>query len=108
MKATSAHALVLVTAPDLKVARRLTGLILDARLAACVNLVPKIESYYWWQGKRETSREVLLVIKTTKRRLAALEKTVLAAHPYETPEFVVLPVTGGNAPYLVWWTANCG
>ena len=102
MKATSRHQLVFVTAPDLKTARKLAKAALEARLIACANLVPRIESHYWWQGKLESSKEVLMVMKTTKARLAALEKLVVDIHPYDTPEFVVLPFTGGNARYLAW------
>jgi periplasmic divalent cation tolerance protein len=92
----------LATAPDLKTARRLARAALRARLIACANLVPKIESHYWWQGKIETGTEVLLLLKTTSSRLAALERLILAEHPYETPEFVVLSVSGGNRRYLRW------
>ncbi len=102
MKVTSRHRIVFVTAPDLKTARKLARAALEARLIACANLVPRIESHYWWQGKLESSKEVLIVMKTTKARLAALEKLVLKIHPYDTPEFVVLPLTGGNARYLAW------
>ena len=94
--------MALVTAPDTKAARRLARAALQARLVACANLVPKIESHYWWRGKIEKSAEVLLVMKTTRARLGELEKLVLAKHPYETPEFVVLPLTAGNARYLRW------
>ena len=100
-------AVVLVTAPDLKTARTLAKAALEARLAACANLVPKIESHYWWQGKLESSAEVLLVFKTTRSRLRALEKVIVANHPYDTPEFVVLPVTGGNKRYLDWVSQSC-
>jgi periplasmic divalent cation tolerance protein len=93
---------VLVTAPDVKVARKLAAVCLEARLAACVNIVPRVESHYWWQGKLERGNELLLVIKTTTARLSALEKCVLANHPYDTPEFVVLPIAAGNRRYLEW------
>ncbi|MBM3877820.1 MAG: divalent-cation tolerance protein CutA [Verrucomicrobia bacterium] len=102
MKATTQFAVVLVTAPDLKTARRLARSALRARLVACANLVSRIESHYWWRGKLESSAEVLIVFKTARARLAALEKRVLAAHPYDTPEFVVLPVRSGAAKYLKW------
>jgi periplasmic divalent cation tolerance protein len=105
MKSASAFALVLVTAPDLKTARRLAQAALQAKLVACANLVPRIESHYWWQGKIESGAEVLLILKTQKSRLAALEKLVLAKHPYDTPEFVVLAVSGGNQKYLAWLAA---
>jgi periplasmic divalent cation tolerance protein len=102
MKSATTFALVLITAPDLKTARALAKAALLARLIACANLVPKIESHYRWQGKIESSAEVLLVLKTQKSKLAALEKLVLAKHPYDTPEFLVLPVSAGNEKYLDW------
>jgi len=107
MKSAAKSALVLVTAPDLKTARKLARAALEARLIACANLVPKIESHYWWQGKIESGTEVLLVMKTQKSKLAALEKLILARHPYDTPEFLVLPVNAGNRKYLDWLTASC-
>jgi len=106
MKSARAFSVVLVTAPDLKTARALAQAALKARLIACANLIPKIESHYWWQGKLECSQEVLLVMKTRQTRLPSLEKLVLAAHPYDTPEFVVLPLSAGTQKYLAWLTEN--
>jgi len=100
--------LVLVTAPDLKTARRLARAALAARLIACANLVPKIESHYRWQGKLERSAEVLLVLKTTPARVVALEELIVAGHPYDTPEFVVLNLAGGAKKYLAWLAESCG
>ena len=102
MRLAGKFAVVLVTAPDLKTGRKLARAALTARLVACANLVPRIESHYWWQGKIESSPEVLLVMKTTTARLAALEDLVVAQHPYDTPEFIVLPITRGNKRYLAW------
>ena len=102
MKLTEKHAVVLVTAPDLKTARKLARAALEARLIACANLIPRIESHYRWQGKIERGAEVLLLLKTTAARLAALEKLIMAKHPYDTPEFIVLPVSRGNKRYLDW------
>ena len=106
MKAANKFAIVMVTAPDLKTARTLAGAALKAKLIACANLVPKIESHYWWQGKIESGTEVLLVLKTQKSKLAALEKLIVAKHPYDTPEFLVLPLSAGNDKYLGWITQN--
>jgi periplasmic divalent cation tolerance protein len=92
----------MVTAPDLKVARRLARAALGQRLAACANLIPGLESHYWWRGKIESSREVLLIFKTRAARLKELERLILAEHPYDTPEFVVLPLTAGTERYLAW------
>ena len=91
-----------MTAPDLKTGRKLARAALAARLVACANLIPRIESHYWWQGKIEAGAEVLLVMKTTAARLAALEKLIVARHPYDTPEIVVLPNRRGNRRYLDW------
>ena len=102
MKPATKFAVVLVTAPGLKTARALARAALRARLIACANLIPKIESHYWWQGKIESGAEVLLVLETQKAKLAALEKFVLAKHPYDTPEFLVLPLSAGNQRYLDW------
>ncbi len=107
MKTAAKFAVVLVTAPDLKTARALAKDALQARLIACANLVPKMESHYWWRGKIESGAEVLLVLKTPKSRLAALEKLILAKHPYDTPEFLVLPLSAGSKKYLDWLAANC-
>lgn len=102
MKRSNSFSLALVTAPDLKTARALARAALKAKLIACANLVPKIESHYWWKGKIESGAEVLLVLKTAKAKLAALEKLIVARHPYDTPEFIVLSLSGGNKRYLDW------
>jgi periplasmic divalent cation tolerance protein len=99
--------MVLITAPDLKTARALAKAALQKKLIACANLVPKIESHYWWKNKIESSAEVLLILKTTKVKLAALEKLILEKHPYDTPEFLVLPLIAGSNKYLDWLTASC-
>jgi periplasmic divalent cation tolerance protein len=100
--------IVLVTAPDLKIARKLARAALQARLVACANLLPKIESLYWWQDSIQAGSEVLMLLKTTTARVAALERLIVANHPYDTPEFVVLPVSRVNKRYLGWWTALAG
>ncbi len=107
MKTTAHSKLVLVTAPDLKTARTLARAALAGRLAACANLVPQIESHYWWRGKMECSAEVLVIFKTTSNRLAALEKRVVELHPYDTPEFVAVNLSAGNGRYLAWLAAEC-
>jgi periplasmic divalent cation tolerance protein len=104
---TAAHSIVLVTAPDLKIARQLAALALEAKLVACVNLLPGIESHYWWQGKLDHGTEILLVLKTVKKNLRALEKLILANHPYDTPEFISFPITDGTKRYLSWITESC-
>ena len=107
MKSAAKFSIVLVTAPDLKTARLLAKAALRERLIACANLIPKIESHYCWQGKIEAGSEVLLILKTTKSKLAALEKLVLSRHPYDTPEFLVLPLSAGGKKYLDWLADSC-
>src|SRR5438034_8879762 len=102
MKQASNAVLVLVTAPNLDTAPALAKAALGARLVACANLIPKIESHYWWQGKLESSAEVMIIFKTTKSKLEPLEKLILANHPYDTPEFLVFPISAGNNRYLDW------
>lgn len=94
--------LVLVTAPDRKTARSLAALALNARLVACANLIGPIESHYWWQGKMEQSREVLILFKTTPRAVSSLRKLILANHPYDTAEFLAFTATSGAERYLAW------
>jgi periplasmic divalent cation tolerance protein len=106
MKAAD-FSIVLVTAPDLKTARRLAASALKARLIACANLVPKIESHYRWQGKLERGSEVLMILKTTRKCLAKLEKLIVAEHPYDTPEFIVTGLLVGNHRYLDWIKTSC-
>jgi periplasmic divalent cation tolerance protein len=101
------YRLVLVTCPSFPEARKLARTIVEKRLAACVNVhTAPTESIYRWKGKIETAREHLLVIKTTTGRLHALEKEVLRLHSYDTPEFLVLPVSSGSRAYLHWLSAQ--
>ena len=93
---------VFVTVPDADVGRKLARAVLEARLAACVNIIPGLESHYWWQGKLDTSAEVLLLIKTTKPKLKALQKLVVVKHPYDTPEFVAIPASTVAEKYMTW------
>jgi periplasmic divalent cation tolerance protein len=106
MKAAAQFTVVLVTAPNLRVARVLARGAVQAKLVACANLLPRIESHYWWQGKLESDGEALILFKTTKARLPALEKFILANHPYDTPEFLALPMASGTPGYLDWIAAS--
>ena len=106
MKSARQIAIVFVTAPDLRVARRIAKTLLKARLAACVNILPRIESRYWWKRKIESGAEVLMIIKTVQPKLAALESTVLKNHPYETPEVISFSLQSANSNYLAWLVNN--
>lgn len=102
MKTAAPFYIVLVTAPNRKTARRLAKIALQARLVACANLVPGVESHYWWKDKLESAGEVLVIFKTVKKHLPALEKLIIDNHPYDTPEFLVLSLAAGNERYLGW------
>ena len=93
---------VLSTIPNIKKARILAGLLISRRLAACVQILPGLESHYRWRGKKETTREVLLLIKTRVACYQKLEKALRENHPYEVPEIICLPITRGSKSYLNW------
>ena len=97
-----AACVVLCTCPDLATAETLAKTLVEERLAACVNLLPGVTSVYRWEGSVEAAAEVLLVVKTSRRVLAALESRVAALHPYEVPEVVALDITAGLPAYLQW------
>jgi periplasmic divalent cation tolerance protein len=93
---------VFMTAASGEEATRLADMLVGAHLAACVQILPEIESVYRWQGKIERSSEVLLLAKTTRGKFDELEREVRALHSYDTPEIVAVPVMAGSAPYLEW------
>jgi len=80
----------------------MAGLLVSKRLAACVQILPGLESHYRWKGKQEASKEVLLIIKTRTSLYKPLEKAILKHHPYEVPEILCLPITRGSKSYLNW------
>ena len=94
------------TCPDTSSGQILADALVGEGLAACVNRLPGISSTYRWQGKLVTDSEVLLLIKTTESRFAALRERVLALHPYELPELIAVPVAQGHAAYLDWVRAS--
>lgn len=109
MRFSKTHRVVLVTCGSLAEARRIARQVVDSRLAACVSiLLGPVESVYRWKGSVERAREVLLMIKTTQDRLAALEEKILKLHSYDTPEIIALPVVAGLPDYLHWVTDTAG
>ncbi len=97
---------VMITTPNRAEAARLAEMLVQARLAACVQIMPEMESMYHWQGKIERAAEVLLLAKTTEECLAQLEYEVRQAHSYDTPEIIALPVAHASASYLAWLVEN--
>ena len=98
----SKHIIVLVTTPNNEEAQKIAQAILGNRKAACVNIINKVNSTYWWLDKIESSEESMLVIKTEVRLLNALTELVKKNHSYAMPELIALPVVGGNPDYLKW------
>ena len=99
---TSGAVVVLVTCPTQAAARRIGTALVKRRLAACVNLIPQVESVFWWQGKIDRSREALLLIKTSLGCFERLRHAVIELHPYKVPEVIALPISAGHRPYLHW------
>jgi periplasmic divalent cation tolerance protein len=99
---------VLVTSPSSALARKIAHGLLEERLCACVNIISKIESLYWWQDKIESAPEVLLVIKTRKGLFSRLQKAVRRLHSYQVPEVISLDISAGNPGYLAWVRKETG
>lgn len=94
--------LVLTTAPSEAGAKKIAHALVEERLAACVNIVPKIHSVYRWQGKVESADEFLLLIKTTRDREEQVRSAIQDLHTYELPECIVIAIDGGSEEYLQW------
>jgi len=97
---------VLNTCSNMEEAERLARLLVDGRLAACVNIVPGVRSVYRWQGKVESAEECLLLIKSSRPLFEQLRAELEKAHNYEVPEVLAVPILGGAAPYLDWLQSN--
>ena len=93
---------VLTHLPDLAAARKLAQLLVEQRLAACVNVLAQCSSVYRWQGRIETATEIPVLIKTVASRYPRVEAAIRANHPYELPEIISVPVMAGLAEYLGW------
>jgi periplasmic divalent cation tolerance protein len=93
---------VLVTAPDERVARELARALVERGLAACVNVIPQVASIYRWQGAVEEASEVLMLVKTSAARVAEIERFLDEEHPYDVPECVALEPRHVEAKYLRW------
>jgi periplasmic divalent cation tolerance protein len=94
--------IVLTTSASHEEARKIAHGLVERRVAACVNIVTKIESIYRWQGKVEESKEVLLIIKTTEAAAARVKDAIREVHSYELPECIVISITDGSESYLKW------
>ncbi len=99
---TSEFSLFYTTWPEESLARHASQTLLQEKLAACTNLLPGMESHYWWQGKLETSKECILILKTRSELKAQLINRLEGLHPYDTPCILEIAVTDGNYKYLNW------
>ena len=94
--------LVITNCPDEAVANAIALAVVEAKLAACVNILPRVQSIYRWQGQVESASEIALFIKSTAAAYPALEAQIRALHPYEVPEIIALDITQGLPAYLNW------
>jgi len=100
------YIVVFVTVPDENVAKSVADAVLKNRLAACVNIASGLRSLYWWKGEIQDDSELLLIMKTRSDKFDALSAAVRAAHTYEVPEIIAMPITAGNPAYLDWINEN--
>jgi len=97
---------IFITTSSEEEARKVAEQLLTKRKAACVNIVPRVDSSFWWQGKLDSAQESLLIIKTRASLLQEVIDLVKAAHSYSVPEIIALPIIGGNRDYLRWIDAE--
>ena len=93
---------VLITTGSEEEAHRIADLLLSQRKAACVNIAPRVDSLFWWQGKLDSAQESLLIVKTKAPVLNEIVRLVREIHSYDVPEIIALPIVGGNLDYLEW------
>ena len=93
---------VFITVGSEENARKIVNQLLTERKAACINIVPEVESHFWWHGNIESANEYLLIVKTRATLLDEVEKIVKKIHPYTVPEIIALPIIGGSADFLNW------
>ena len=99
------YIVILVTAKDKKEAQKISAGLIKAKLAACVNIVDKVNSIFFWAAKLEQAKESLLIIKSKKEKLPRIIKLVKSLHSYKVPEIIALPIISGDKPYLRWMNA---
>ncbi|HEY4366385.1 MAG TPA: divalent-cation tolerance protein CutA [Steroidobacteraceae bacterium] len=100
--------IAIATCPDETVAQRIAATLVSEKLAACVNRMAAVRSTYIWDGRLQEDAEILLMMKTTADRVAALESRLKELHPYEIPELLTVSVAGGNERYLEWVRMGTG
>ncbi len=96
------YRLVYITAPNREEAKRIGRILVEERLAACANILPEIESFYWWEGRLENEGESAIFAKTTGEKVGRLIQRVAELHPYECPCIISFKIEEGHAPFLSW------
>ena len=94
--------IIMVTCASREEARRIAGRLLEKRLVACANILPKIESRFWWKGKLDSAAEFLVMMKTVRSNFKKIEAEIKRVHSYEVPEIIAVPIVWGNRDYLDW------
>jgi periplasmic divalent cation tolerance protein len=100
--------IVLSTCGDRETAERIAHRLVEQHLAACVNILPGVQSVYRWQGAVQSEPEVLMLIKTKASLIPQVQSAITSLHSYEVPEFLVLPISGGSDAYMAWLGASLG
>ena len=96
------HIVILITTKDKKEAAKIAQVLLESKLIACANIIDGVRSLFWWQGNIDSSKEVLLVLKTKKILFKKIVAKVKSLHSYQTPEIIALPIVNGSDDYLSW------
>lgn len=102
------YIVVFTTCANKEEAQKISRALVEKRLAACVNILPQVESLFWWEGKVDSEQEFLLVIKSRAERFGKICALVKSLHSYEVPEIISLPVSEGHQPYLQWIDESLG
>jgi periplasmic divalent cation tolerance protein len=96
------YVIILITTANIEEAQQISKILLERKKAACVNIIPGINSCYWWEGKIEKEQENLIIVKTTRALFDEVVRLVKENHSYKVPEIIALPIIGGNPDYLKW------
>jgi len=107
MTKETGNIVVLITTATEDEARRIAEILVNQRKAACVNIVPRVNSLFWWEGKLDSARESLLIVKTKAPLFPKIVEIVKGVHSYEVPEIIALPIIDGNKDYLRWLDITC-
>ncbi|MFH2067981.1 MAG: divalent-cation tolerance protein CutA [Candidatus Omnitrophota bacterium] len=101
-KRKTGYCIAVITCPSKEDALKIKDFLLKSRLAACVNILEDVNSFFWWQGKIDFASEVMALVKTTRAKFKKIVACVTKVHPYKVPEIIAVPIIDGNKPYLEW------